>query len=520
MNLNKKSNRNTLPVIIPHLPNLKVLNLANSINLVRTPDFGGLPCLERVTFTGCAMLTEIHPSIGYLERLISLDMTACTSLEIFPPIIRMKKLETLILSDCDELHKFPEIQTSMDSLKEFCLRETGIEVVPLSIGEYCTNLCSLDLRYCNQLQSIEGNFHHLKDLKRLYVDHCDQLENMPKEGLFDVECCLQQLSLSSTFFDGVRRGSVNKLLGFPRFLTRLSLSSCGLVDGDNISVLFKELSNLQVLDLSYNSFSRLHSDLSQLPRLKYLNLSCCINLVELPDLPSSISVLLAEECRSLIIKEDFPTNQLKWLWKISLSESNYIGKRVLQLMLQTNAIEDYFVSIRLDMASVPISDCKLGIFTLLLPQNWYDQFSGFLVYMNDPRLIDRDEVEIIMKDVTGSAKENDVLEEYNGVEGFDSFRMCYIPFNLVRHSSRWNRENTTISFSINNFWLNVKLVDKRSQSDDSIERAKGKTYRSEFWDEESWDQKTFEVIDDSRTSIKIRWCHDVSLQMSPRKRRL
>ncbi|KAJ9554597.1 hypothetical protein OSB04_018642 [Centaurea solstitialis] len=498
-----------------HLPNLKVLNLANSRKLIRTPDFGGLPCLERITFSNCEMLTEIHPSIGYLERLIFLDMSDCRSLELFPPIIRMKKLQTLILSDCIQLRKFPEIQTSMDNLKELRLRGSGIEVVPSSIGEYCTNLLSLDLRRCSYLHSIEGNFHHLKHLIELYLNGCNQL-NIPAEGLLDVECCLQQLSLSSIFLGSVRQG-VNGLFCFPRFLTRLSLCFFGLVDGD-ISVLCKELSNLEALDLSYNKFSRLHSGLSQLPRLKYLNLSDCYNLVELPDLPSSISVLIAEWCSSLFIKGDFPTNQLKWLWKVSLSQSNYIGKRVLQLMLQGNAIEDYFVSIQLDKAFFPISDCKLGIFTLLLPQNWYDQFSGFLVYVDD-WLIGR-EVEIILKDVTGSENQTDVLEEYNGVEGSDRLgkvgKMCYIPFNLLSHSSRWNRENTAISFSINNdAWLKVELVRKRSQSDDSIKRAKGKTYRSEFWDEESWDQNTFEVIDNSRSSIKIKWCHDVDFQMSP-----
>ncbi|KAJ9554332.1 hypothetical protein OSB04_018377 [Centaurea solstitialis] len=503
-----------------HLPNLQVLNLSYLGKLIRTPDFGGLPCLERVTFTGCAMLTEIHPSIGYLESLIFLDLKQCDKLKRFPPIIRMKKLETLLLSFCPKFRMFPEIQTSMDNLKELCLRGSGIKVVPSSIGEYCTNLHSLNLSYCKHLQSIEGNFHHLKDLKRLHLRGCDQLENMPKEGLFDVECRLQQLSLSLTFFNGVQRGAVNELLGFPRFLTRLSLHSCKLVNGD-MSVLCKELSNLEALDLSFNRFSRLHSSLSLLPRLKYLNLSFCYDLVELPDLPSSIAILIAEGCRSLVIKGDFPTNQLKWLWKVSLSASNYIGKRVLQLMLQGNAIEDYFVSIQLDKAFFPISDFKLGIFTLLLPQNWYNQFSGFLVYVDDDQLMAR-EVVIIIKDVTSSENENDVLEEYNRVEELDRVRkggrMCYIPITLLRHVSRWkwNRENTAISFVINNAWLNVELANKRSQSDDSIERANGQTYRSEFWDKESWYQKTFEVIDNSRSSINIRWRHEVSLQMSTR----
>ncbi|KAJ0900115.1 putative leucine-rich repeat domain superfamily [Helianthus annuus] len=57
------------------LPNLKILDLSDSKYLIKTPDFEGLPCLERLILEGCINLEEIHPSIGYNKRLVFVDMT-------------------------------------------------------------------------------------------------------------------------------------------------------------------------------------------------------------------------------------------------------------------------------------------------------------------------------------------------------------------------------------------------------------------------------------------------------------
>ncbi|KVI05556.1 Leucine-rich repeat-containing protein, partial [Cynara cardunculus var. scolymus] len=489
-----------------HLPNLKVVDLSFSTKLVRTPDFDGLPCLERLVLKNCTSLKEIHPSIGYHERLIFLDMKNCSSLELFPPIFRMKKLETLILSHCDNLCKIPEIQTGMDNLVKFSLRGTCIEIVPSSVGQYCNNLVSLDLRWCGHLRSIEGNFHLLKHLQLLYLDGCDQLKNIPTEGLFGVECCLNVLSLSSYI---LQPGAVNEFLGFRRFLRRLSLRRCNLVDEGISSVFWEELSNLEVLDLSNNGFSRLPSSLSQLSHLKFINLFGCYNLVDLPDLPSSISILIADGCRSLKIG-DFPTNHLKWLWKVILPPSNHNGERVLQSMLQGNAIEDYFISIVFEECCVPIRGFARGTFLLQLTWNWYNEFCGFLIYIGRSNWYG--EEVIVIKDVLGMENGDGVLEVSNKPDHHDDDEdgmtaakgMCYISFGSLRNTSWWNSTHTTLSFSLqteSNF--KVELVRGRNQGDDSI--LKDTTYLSNFWDEEFQNQKTFEIISDSKSSIQILW---------------
>ncbi|MFS7959099.1 putative TIR domain, P-loop containing nucleoside triphosphate hydrolase [Helianthus anomalus] len=263
-----------------HLPNLKILDLSESPKLITTPDFEGLPCLERLILESCKSLEEIHPSIGYHKRLVHVNMEFCSKLNLFPPIIQMKKLETLNLGYCKQLQQFPDIQSNMDSLVTLHLGFTKIEIIPPSVGRFCTNLVSLDLGGCSKLKRIEGNFHLLRSLKDLDLYGCKGLQ-----------------------FHQDRSVSL-KLPQFPRFLRELNLSGCNLGDGDIPSDIFCELLNLQVLDLSYNDFSILPSGLSKIPCLKLLNLSHCVNLVELPEFPSSITILHAYHCGSLDIVRD------------------------------------------------------------------------------------------------------------------------------------------------------------------------------------------------------------------------
>lgn len=101
----------------------------------------------------------------------------------------------------------------------------------------------------------------------------------------------------------------------PHFLRKLDLSYCGL-ENEEMSSDIGELSNLLELNVSHNSFSRLHFSLSQLTRLKILNLTACNNLIELPELPSSIAILIADFCDSLISVGDFHT-ECEWLCHVS-----------------------------------------------------------------------------------------------------------------------------------------------------------------------------------------------------------
>ena len=63
---------------------LKFIDLSNSKNLIRTPDFSGVPILENLDLSECDSLVEIHPSIGQLSKLRYLDLEHCKSLIDLP----------------------------------------------------------------------------------------------------------------------------------------------------------------------------------------------------------------------------------------------------------------------------------------------------------------------------------------------------------------------------------------------------------------------------------------------------
>ncbi|KAJ1393708.1 Leucine-rich repeat domain superfamily [Sesbania bispinosa] len=68
------------------LDRLKVLNLSHSHYLTRTPDFSGLPNLEKLILKDCPKLSEVHSTIGDLKYLILLE----------EDIMQMESLTSLI----------------------------------------------------------------------------------------------------------------------------------------------------------------------------------------------------------------------------------------------------------------------------------------------------------------------------------------------------------------------------------------------------------------------------------------
>ncbi|KAM7473676.1 hypothetical protein LguiB_020919 [Lonicera macranthoides] len=83
------------------LGSLKILNLSYSERLVKTPNFLGVPNLERLILKGCVSLIEICESIEFLEELDLLDLTDCKNLRKLPRnMYKLGSLETLIISGC------------------------------------------------------------------------------------------------------------------------------------------------------------------------------------------------------------------------------------------------------------------------------------------------------------------------------------------------------------------------------------------------------------------------------------
>ncbi|KAL4574932.1 hypothetical protein LXL04_021772 [Taraxacum kok-saghyz] len=459
------------------LPCLKIMELWYLTNLTRTPDFRGIPNLERFTLINSPYLEEIDLSFGLLENLVFIWIEECPKLKIFPSINRLKNLETLSFYMCKPgLFELPEIQQeNMDSVAHPELGNSGE----------------------TQVQKPGG------------------------EDLVDVEeCCLEKASSSHNNINRHTRLWVSH-----SNLTKLDLGWCNLKDED-IGSFDWELPNLLELNLSYNSFSRLDFSLLGLPKLKWLNVIDCDSLVELKDLPSSIAVIQADYCSSLERFGD--TSKCKWLWNVS----NYYGSkldpsdgvRLLKSMLKGNAIDqDHFISVFLEH-QIPVgfegSFFKGETFTLRsyirdtfrlpLRDNWDNDFCGLLM-----RVVSHGPT--IFMGINISKHESDTEYDYVFLKDSDeepepqydgdvSTHVGYVSFSALRQTTSLNSSYNTISVFIKDDWrsFTAELVPRKNK-DDPLQTTKAATMSPEFWDEKDIYGPNFEIEHDSKSFVKIRW---------------
>jgi hypothetical protein len=346
------------------------MDLSDSQNLIKTPNFTGLPKLERVIFQGCTRLDEVHPSIGVLKGLTLLNLEDCKCLNSLPLEIDLESLETLILFCCSRLKKFSDIGTSMTRLSGLYLDGTAIEELPLSIV-HLTGLTSLYLQDCNNFLSFPSVICSLTSLKTLILSG---FKVQPEPNLLLIK------SLS---------GLVSLLC--------LDLSDCNLEDGalpNDLSC----LSSLQSLNLSKNHFTCLPDSVSQLSKLKFLYLDNCSSLKSLTNIPLSTQYVMARECTSL---ENYSNQVTVWTSgesrftfinclslgdneECKLSVPNQLKLIHEQLNLQNihlqplwqRYMEDQMVSLSLSL-SLSLSHIENNPFTFTILQEQIDQSKGF-----------------------------------------------------------------------------------------------------------------------------------------------
>lgn len=215
------------------LPLVKILNLSHSRSLFRTPDFSGLPMLEKLVLKECVNLNELHESIGTLEaRLIFLNIKNCKRLKKLPrEICKLKVLKTFIISGCSNLVELPRDLWGMQSLEVFLADE-----IPLS-----------------QLPSKRKQNPIWHALIQSWVPKQKKVLELPWVSL-------------------------------PKSLVKISLSGCSLSDVD-FPRDFSNLMSLRDLDLSKNPISCLPDCIRTLAKLSSLELGSCTMLKSLVDLP-------------------------------------------------------------------------------------------------------------------------------------------------------------------------------------------------------------------------------------------
>ncbi|KAJ4716798.1 TIR-NBS-LRR disease resistance protein [Melia azedarach] len=248
------------------LNKLKVLKLSHSYYLTKTPNFDGLPNLEKLVLKDCPRLVEIHSSIGKLVRLVCLNLKDCKALKCLPTsTCKLKSLEILILSDCSKLAGLPEDLGKLEQLRVLLADRTAIKQLPFSIN-LLKNLRILSLRGC------EG-------ASLRFASH-------------------------SIFWSWISRRNPDPISLLPnslsglRSLRGLDLSNCKLSD-NTIPADIGSLTSLLQLDLGFNNFSCLPDTINHLSSLQTLWLNGCTMLQSIPVLPRNLVYLIAPNCTSL-----------------------------------------------------------------------------------------------------------------------------------------------------------------------------------------------------------------------------
>nr|XP_023874303.1 probable WRKY transcription factor 19 [Quercus suber] len=149
------------------LDELKLIDLSDSQNLIKTLDFSGVPNLKQC-------------------------------LECLPPKINLESLKVFILSGYSRLKKFPEVVGNMSILSELYLNETAIKELPLSVGHF-TGLTKLDLRDCKNFSSLPNVCCCLMSLKILILSGCSKINELP-ENLGNIKG-LEELDGDEPIFD-------------------------------------------------------------------------------------------------------------------------------------------------------------------------------------------------------------------------------------------------------------------------------------------------------------------------------
>ncbi|XP_056162255.1 disease resistance protein RPV1-like isoform X2 [Syzygium oleosum] len=279
-----------IPASVEKLVKLRILSLKDCRWIGRLPDSicNLRNSLEELDITGTG-ISELPNSITCLGRLKVLKMDSCFIRELPREIGNLVNLEELHASHCRSLKgAIPTAIKSLDRLRILRLGHSSISGIPLEIGSLSC-LQTLDLLRCNEIQA-------LPELPSSLI--CLRVSSERMEALPDLKDLveLEEICLSD-------KDPMDLICP----LTRMEPKS----RSSDFLVVRIVLPKLKMLELSHSRVSELQLgiDLKKTEvQLGYGPLSCThlkklilsgVNLENVPELPSSLSILSIRHCSSL-----------------------------------------------------------------------------------------------------------------------------------------------------------------------------------------------------------------------------
>ncbi|KAB2623110.1 TMV resistance protein N-like [Pyrus ussuriensis x Pyrus communis] len=263
-----------------NLTKLTSINFSGCQYLKRISDFSGVPNLVRLDLKGCTNLTEVDPSVGFLNKLERLSLANCYNLTVFPTTISLKSLRSFNLRGCKKFEIFPEIVGKMERLSYLALGRTAIKELPPSI-ENLTGLEYLSLIGSENIANLPQSIYALHRLHFLDLSCCPKLVTLPPELPTN----------SNISFDNF--GSV----AFPNPRTMLF--------DEYIDLCNSNIERLPALIyLCESNIERLPACICKFVWLDGLDLFGCKRLREISELPPTIRWINVYDC---ILLEIFPT---------------------------------------------------------------------------------------------------------------------------------------------------------------------------------------------------------------------
>ncbi|XP_044469735.1 disease resistance protein RPS4B-like [Mangifera indica] len=274
--------------------------------------FHGYPAKSLLPNFNPKNLVALYMSNSKVKKLwTGNQLQGCKSFDNLPISFNCQSLRKVNLSSCSNLKT---ISYLLETIAELYLDGTAIEeLLPI---EHLFRLEKLSLRKCSRLERLPESIRELKSLKCFYLSGCSKLDRLPNDmgNLQTLEVLeLEEISFAEvpTFMTSLinletlslTRCKMKKRLGIPlvdlfifQKLIKLKLVDCCIeVLPNNIG----QLLSLNYLCLDQNNLETLPESIKDLSNLRGLSLSICQRLKYLPELPSSLQIMIAMNCESL-----------------------------------------------------------------------------------------------------------------------------------------------------------------------------------------------------------------------------